>query len=460
MDAGALDVIVIGGGISGLTTASLLAKQGLDVTLLEAGERVGGSIVTHRDGDWLFELGPNTVLENNPHIAPLIDGCGLGPAKITANPEAKRRYLWKNDRLVPLPSGPLGFLKTSLFSMGAKFRVLREPWVRPADADAEETIAAFVRRRLGQEMLDYAVGPFVSGVYAGDPDRLSARWATAKIHALEQEHGSLIRGAMAKRKGPAPGGAMITIREGLEELPRHLAEAIPTVRTGCPARRLSKIEDAGAWRVATDDGEIRARRVVLAVPADQLASLLAEVTHEESRTFAEMAYSPIAIVALGYPRASVAHPLDGFGFLAPRCESLRILGCLFPSTIFSGRAPEGHVALAAFAGGRTDPGVVDLDDAGLLDVVRGDVERALGIQGEPSYVLVRRWTRAIPQYEVGHGRYVELARRLEAEHPGLSIGGNVLGGVSVADCIKNASGLAEGLAADLRGPADTAPAAS
>jgi oxygen-dependent protoporphyrinogen oxidase len=442
------DVIVVGGGISGLTTAWHLARGGLDVALLEAGPRVGGSIVTHADGDWLFELGPNTVLENNPHVGPLVDAAGLGADKLVATSAGKRRYLWKRGRLQPLPAGPLSFLRTRLFSATAKARIAREPFVRPPPDDREESVAQFVRRRLGQEMLDYAVGPFVSGVYAGDPERLSVQWATAKIHALEKQHGGLIKGALAKRKGPAPSGHMITIRQGLDALPARLAAGIPVVRTSTACRRVRR-DDDGTWRVDTDDGSLTARRVVLAVPADALARLLDEATEGDARLFDEMPYAPIVLTALGFRREDVAHPLDGFGFLAPRCESLRILGCLFPSSLFPGRAPAGHVALTAFAGGRTDPAIVELDDDRVVGLVTAELRRALGTRAAPVAVHVRRWPRAIPQYEVGHGRFVARARELEARLPGLSIGGNVLGGVSVPDCIRNATALAEKLRAPL-----------
>ena len=208
-------------------------------------------------------------------------------------------------------------------------------------------------------------------------------------------------------------------------------------------------DDDGAWRVDTDDGFVTARRVVLAVPADALARLLDEATQGDSRLFDEMPYAPIVLTALGFRREDVAHPLDGFGFLAPRCESLRILGCLFPSSLFPGRAPAGHVALTAFAGGRTDPAIVEVDDDRVVGLVTAELKRALGTRAAPVAVHVRRWPRAIPQYEVGHGRFVARARELEARLPGLSIGGNVLGGVSVPDCIRNATTLAERLRAPL-----------
>jgi oxygen-dependent protoporphyrinogen oxidase len=430
-----IDTLVIGAGISGLTTAFHLNRGGQRVAVLEASHRVGGSLETRTDGPWRFELGPNTVLESHESVTRLIREAGLDGEKITASPAAKRRYLWKGGQLHPLPSGPLGFLRTPLFPASAKLRLLREPWI--SKGDSEESIAAFVRRRLGQAFLDYAVGPFVSGVYAGDPERLSVVHAVPKIAALEREHGSLIRGAFARRKGPAPGGAMISFREGLEQLPRELARQIGDVRTGVACRRI--VRSSEGFRAETDSGPVEASRVVLSVPADVAARLL------ERDELAEIPYAPVSLVSTGWRREDVAHPLDGFGFLAPRKEGLRVLGVLFPSEIFPGRAPAGHVVLTAFAGGRTDPEVATWDDDRLMSEVLGELRKTLGIRGEPVVSTVRRWPRAIPQYELGHGRFLDMAREAEAALPGLRIGGNFLRGVSVPDCIRNATALAEEL---------------
>lgn len=435
-----LDAVVVGAGISGLAAAFTLARNGAKVAVLEAAGRVGGVVETRREGGFRFELGPNTVLDGDPAVGRILAESGLATERIIASPEAKRRYIWQGGRLVPLPAGPGGFLTTRLFPLGAKLRLLREPWIGRPPAGAEESIARFVRRRLGQAFLDRAVGPFVSGVWAGDPERLSVRWAIPKIAALESEHGSLIRGALARRKGAAPRGGMISFPEGLEELPRRLAREVGDVRTGVACTRVARAGDG--FRVETAAGALASRRVVLAVPADAAARLLAEATNGRSLALADVPYAAVAVVGLGFRRADVAHPLDGFGFLAPRQEGLRLLGCLFTSSLFPGRAPEGHVALAAFLGGRTDPEAVAKTDDRILAIVGHELRRALGVRDEPVAAVVRRWPRAIPQYELGHGRFVELVQGIEAELPGLAIAGNFTGGVSVPDCL--ARGIAAG----------------
>jgi oxygen-dependent protoporphyrinogen oxidase len=432
--------VVVGAGISGLTAAFRLKRGGRTVAVLEAAARVGGAIETVSVDGWRFEMGPNTVLESHESVSRLIEDAGLAGEKIVAAPAAKRRYLYKGGTLVPLPGGPGSFLTTPLFPASAKLRLLREPWTGRAPEGTEESIGQFVRRRLGTAFLDYAVGPFVSGVYAGDPERLSMRWAAPKIHALEAKHGSLIRGAIAGRKGPRPGRAMISFREGLEALPRRLAREIGDVRAGVAAQRV--VHSGDGFRIETAAGPVEASRVVLAVPADIAARLLEEATSGASLRLAEIPYAAVAVAALGWRREDVGHPLDGFGFLVPRKEGLRLLGCLFPSEIFAGRAPEGHVALAAFGGGRMDPEFAAWDDDRIITTVLDELRGPLRLRGEPAFRLVRRWPRAIPQYEVGHGRYVERAREIERALPGLYLSGNFLGGVSVPDCIRNATALA------------------
>jgi oxygen-dependent protoporphyrinogen oxidase len=475
-----LDVVVVGAGISGLAAGFRLVRAGLRVAVLEASPRPGGALVTEETAGFRFELGPNTVLESDPSLPALIRDCGLDGERLVAAPAARRRWVWHDGRLRALPSGPLAFLLSPLFPPAAKLRLLREPFVRAPRAlpapppppgardggEDEETIAAFVRRRLGEAFLERAVGPFVSGVYAGDPERLAVRWATPRIAALEATHGSLVRGMLASlarrvalarprvagegggSRGTAPRGAMVSLRGGLEELPRRLAREIGDVRCGVACRAVR--HDGQGFVVEHAGGAVGARQVLLAVPADAAAALLDEASAGRSRLLAELPYAAVAVVAAGYRRQDVAHPLDGFGFLRATGgggAGLRVLGCLFTSSLFPGRAPEGCVTLTAFLGGRTDPEAAAWSDERLAVAVQEDLGRALGVRGEPLARAVRRWPRAIPQYERGHGRFVALQSELEGALPGLHLAGNYLHGISVPDCVRNATALAERVAA-------------
>jgi oxygen-dependent protoporphyrinogen oxidase len=456
------DVVVVGAGVSGLAAALALAAGGARVTVLEAADRPGGSLRSLQSDGFTFELGPNTVLERPP-VTRLLTLAGLAAERLKAAP-VKRRYLWREGRLAPVPRGPLGFLGSPLLPPGAKLALLREPFVgrgpaaRVAASDdaADEPIAAFVRRRLGEAWLRYGVGPFLAGVYAGDPERLSLAWAAPRVAGMERAHGSLLRAMFAaRRQGGLQPPSMIGWPGGFEELARRLAAKLPDVRLASAATALRR--DDGGWRVTTPRGELTAPALVVALPAEPTAALLAGASEGRSAPLADVPYAPVAVCCLGYRREQVAHPLDGFGFLAPRGEGLRLLGCLFSSTMFPGRAPAGHVALNAFAGGRLDPELMALTDAEVLAVVDADLRGALGLRGEPVFRHVHRWPRAIPQYELGHGRFVRLAAALEEALRGVHLAGSWSGGVSVPDSIARGFAVADRVLSSLGRLASASP---
>ncbi|MGD9708382.1 MAG: protoporphyrinogen oxidase [Halothiobacillaceae bacterium] len=445
-----VETLVIGAGISGLSTAFFLRQRGMDAAVVEASPRAGGNIRTDEHGGYLLEAGPNTLLDNHPAIRQLIDGLGLGEAVREANREAKRRYVVRDGRAVPLPGSPPAFLTTRLFSFRGKLRLLAEPFIKPADH--EESVAAFVRRRLGQEFLDWAIDPFVSGVYAGDPERLSVRAATAKVYALEHEHGSLLRGALKKawavRKAEVqtgPVGRMLSFERGLGQLVDALAAALgESLFLSTPAQAIRQVD--GGWQVETPRGTFGARSLVLALPVAAVADLLEPHVGEAVNALREIPYPPVVSVALGFRREDVAHPLDGFGVLIPSKERRTTLGALFSSTLFEGRAPEGQVVLTAFIGGRRHEEVGDWGDARVIERVLDDLGPILGLRAPPVMTHISRWPRAIPQYELGHLERVAALDTALAVLPGLWTRANWRDGVAVSDCIRNGWVLAERLA--------------
>ena len=449
------NIVIVGAGISGLAAAWFLHRKGFTVRVLEARDRVGGVIDTESVDGYLIERGPNSTMQKpggpDDALGRIVAQIGLTDRLLEAAPAARKRFVMRGRRLMALPGSPAGGIATKLFSWPAKLRLLAEPFI--GRARNEETIAEFVTRRLGREFLDYAIAPFISGVYAGDPAALSVRAAVAKIYALERDHGSLIRGAIAMRKlgkgAGMPAGRLVSFDRGMAVLPAAIAEALPagTVETGCRVDAL--IRDGDVWKVryGGPDGskEVAARHVLLAVPAGATADLVGPLAPQAAALLRSIPYAPIVSAGLGYGREQVGHPLDGFGFLVPRVEGVRTLGGLFSSTLFPGRAPDGRVLLTAFIGGTLDPEAVDLDDEALAGLVGADLAAALGIEGDPSPVRLSRYQAAIPQYTMGHLDRVAGIDEQLASLPGLHLRASWRDGVAVSDCIRNAEKLADSL---------------
>ena len=444
-------VVVIGGGITGLSAAWFLNRKGVEVRVIEAAGRVGGVIDTVRHDGFLVERGPNTTLRKpgrpDDALGRLLEQSGLDAIAREADPAGHKRFILRGGRVLALPSSPPAFLATGAFSLPAKLRLLREPFI--GRGSGEETIAQFVTRRLGREFLDYAVDPFISGVYAGDTAKLSVRAAVPRIFELEQQYGSLIRGAIALGKAAKnagqPSGRQISFADGMAALPAGIAAKLPAgcVRTGTRARALERTENGWTIHLADRDTPETADAVIVALPADKAAELVRPLAPKTADILDEQPYVGITTTGLGYRREQVAHALDGFGFLIPRVEGVRSLGALFSSSLFAGRAPDGHVLLTAFMGGAHDPQAPSLDDDTLAAALQVDLARCLGITGEPVFRRITRWDRAIPQYALGHlDRMAEIDRDLD-RLPGLHLQSAWRGGISVADCIRSAEALAE-----------------
>lgn len=456
-------MLIIGAGISGLCTAYWLKKAGYTVAVLEKESQVGGTMKTIREHGYLVEIGPNSALETTPLFKELFEGLGLNDELVYANPVGKNRFILRNGTLHPLPLGPVSFLRSSLFSFPAKLRLLKEPFI--GRATKEETVSEFVIRRLGQEFLDYAIDPFVAGIFAANPDNLSVRAAFPKLFALEEEYGGLILGMIKGRKArrqraekAKDRAASFSFLHGMQVLPERLAHMLG--ESLLLDARVTMLHDLGRFDEEPADepdarrykvdflhhgvtNELEADAVVLACPAYAAAPLVHSFSLEASRALMAIPYAPVASVFLAFKRSDVPHSMNGFGFLVPGKEKRRLLGCLWSSSLFSGRAPNGEVALTAFVGGSRQPELVGLNDERLLTLVLDELKSIMQIQGKPVYWRPTRWEKAIPQYTPGHLERMEALADFEEQHAGILFCANYRGGIAVGDCVMSAHRAAE-----------------
>ena len=433
-------IAIVGGGLSGLTTAYRLKQRGARVVVYEASDRIGGSIKSERRDGYLAELGPSSLAAPSGPVAELLSDLGLEGSRVTASSTARNRYIVRRGRLVRLPMSPAELLTSRLLSNVAKLAIFGEPLVEAGDSPLEESVAAFVRRRFNQEVLDYIVNPFIAGVFAGDPEQLSVRHAVPKLHALERTHGSVMKALVQMMKagretGPGPG-SVISFRGGLQELPDALGNELNSeVRLRAPVTQLRSGPRGWTVGAAFQTPELF-DAVVYAAPAHSLDEIdLDLVAAERLSTLSSILHPPVAVLALGFRQEQVTHPLDGFGFLTPEVERRRVLGAIFSSSLFPDRAPAGHVMLTAFVGGTRDPDFVQADPQTLTARVLDDLRPLLGIRGDPTFRTVQVWPKAIPQYVLGYGRFKEIADDVERRNPGLVLAGTYRDGVSLGDAI-------------------------
>lgn len=448
------DALVVGGGISGLSTAYFLLQDlraaqpgegdGPRVKVVEAAPRVGGSLGTEVVDGFLFERGPNGLLDNAPDTFDLIRALGLENKLLPASPRSANRYLVRQGNLQPLPRSLGAFINTRALSLKGKLALLIEPLRRRARGVADESVAEFGRRRLGQEVVDALLDPMVTGIYAGDVKALSMKSCFPRMARLEQEHGSLVRGMLGSWKKKASGAGnsspfsavLQSFEGGLQTLSGALSDVLgDRIETGRSVES-ARPSDEG-WRVGFADGrEETARSLVLALPACRAGSLFSGPYSALGEELAAISYSSVVVACLGYRAEDVESDLDGYGFLVPSSEGLQTLGMIWTSSIFPGHAPEGHVSVRAMLGGVRSPGLAAKGDEELIDLVERETGDVLGIQGRPVAQRIYRYEQAIPQYEVGHrARLDNIESRLEAL-PGLFLTGNSYRGVSVNDCIR------------------------
>lgn len=435
-------VAIIGGGISGLSAAWELKKKNIPFILFEATDQCGGAIRTLHEAGCLIETGPNSLSGPHPELDRLIDELDLATEVCPADPQASNRFIVRDGQPIALPRSITEFIHTPLFSTAAKWRLLKEPFIR-SQTFPGETLAAFAERRLGKEPLTYALNPFVSGIYAGDPDRLSAAAAFPTLIEMEREHGSLLKAMIHRSKKQRISGkprsprTIYTFKAGMQTLPNRLAEKIGTdaIKTHHPIEHIETLS-TGEWKIAGD----LFSDLLLTLPTHVQSQL---ATPFDLSFFDSIRYPAVTSLSLLYDRNQLTHPLNGFGMLIPACENRFILGVLFPSSIFPNRAPKNKILLTVFIGGDRAPDRALLPIDQLLPQVEKDLQELLGLQGAPHHITARCWTDAIPQYTAKIESVHRQLTTLEAAHSGLYFAGNYRHGISITNAITSGRNAAE-----------------
>ena len=460
------DVIVIGAGLTGLTTAYWLRRAGVRVRVVEAQSRIGGQIQTNHINDYIIETGPTTGSVSTPEVAELMadlkETSGGRCLLETAPDAAKRRLIWKGGRFHDLPSSPIGGLTTPLFRFSDKLRILGEPWRKPG-TDPDESVGSLACRRLGRSFVDYAVDPFVSGVYAGNPDTLVTRYALPKLYNLEQQYGSFIRGAMKKMKEPKTERdrlatkKVFSARGGLSRIPEAEAEYIghDNIVLGASDVRVQPTDAGWKTMFRTADGvsqQLTSRYVVTTCGAYSLPQLLPFVDAGRMDAISSLVYAPIMEVNVGMPDTFGGDYL-AFGGLVPTVEHERILGILFPSACFTGRAPKGGALFSFFIGGIKHPDMLSLSDDEVKTLVCECLHRMLKFpkEAKPDFINISRHSRAIPQYLADSGRRFEAVESLQRQYAGLIVGGNLRDGIGMGHRITQATRIANEIIKVIKG---------
>jgi len=444
-------IAILGAGATGLSAAHRLTQLGHRVRVFEQSNRIGGAVRTERTDGWLIEAGPNSLLSGDPALDALIAEIGLAGERLSANPAAKNRYIVRGGRPVAAPISPPALLGSSLFSARAKFQLFAEVFSRRRIRTADLSLEDFVRAHFGQELVDYGLNPFVSGVYAGNPAQLSARHSFPKLWEIERTHGSIIRGqiaeARAKKARGEPRGGIVSFQRGLQSIPEALAARLPADALVLQAQ-VEALVPGKTWSIVWQDSARQTHTetfdgVVAALPASALAQLRFSTLGERPLTALDgIEAPPVSSLFLGYRREQVAHPLDGFGVLVPEVEQRSVLGILFSSSLFDGRAPAGHVALTVMVGGARQPALARLPVDKLLAAVDRDLRELLGVAGSPVFQRHAFWPRAIPQYNLGYERFFEAMTACERTYPGFYLGGQARDGIALPACLAAGEKLA------------------
>jgi oxygen-dependent protoporphyrinogen oxidase len=431
------DVVVIGGGISGLATAHDLKQRGHRVVVLERQALPGGNAISERRSGFLMEHGPSTMSAHVPVANEISRDLGLDHERCDLGDGIRRRYLVSRGMLAAIPMGPFGLLSANYLSPLAKMRMLADFFLPHGSDGDDETVMDFCSRRFGQEFAERVIDPLVAGIYGGRASELSVSAIFPKLVALEKEYGSVSLGIMHRRRegGKMPGSRLFSWRDGIATLPGRLARRLgKTIRTGVTVRRILPSHDGFDIDVG-NKGRLQAKAVVIATQAHVTAQLISKIDPEGAGAAERIQAPPLAVVFLGFPRRNVAHPLDGLGFLTSEAENRNIIGAQFCSTMFPHRAPEGQVAVCAYIGGARAPDLARLPASDLIGLARAEFRDLIGAVGEPSLARVRHWPLGLPQYASGHRALIEKLGTADRRHGGLFLTGNYFAGPSVASCL-------------------------
>ncbi len=452
-------VVIIGGGISGLSLAYylLIKRSDMDITVLEAGKRPGGKVWTERAEGFICEAGVNGFLDNKEGTINLARSLNLNPLR--SSDSARKRYVYINGKLRLIPETPQGILLKNFLSPLARVRMIGEYLVPPKHPD-DETIESFVTRRVGREFFEKLIDPMVTGIYAGDPSRLSIKSCFPKVYELEKRFGGLIKGLIAMRKESkrsgkrveaGPGGVLHSFERGMFSIIETLRDILgDRIKTDSPVKGIEKV--GGIYRIHCRDGSVYESEVtVIATPAHDASEILKDMAPALSGLLKEIPYPPISVVALGFKKSEIKVETDYFGFLVAGKEKRKILGCLFDSSIFPGRAPEGHILLRCMVGGARAPELAMMDDKGLISMVLEELEGITGIKAGPVFTRIFRYEKAIPQYILGHAKRLEEMEGILTKFKGLYLTGNAYRGVAMNDCIQNSAFLSERIITEMRG---------
>ena len=444
-----MKISIVGAGISGLATAQavLTRKPDAEITIFEADQRVGGKVWTEASPDgYLCEGGVNGFLDKIPRTLELCMEVGVSP--LPADAAAAKRYVYSRGELHKLPEKPPEFLTSRLLSVRGRLRVIYET-IAGGTNNPDETLAQFGARRLGSEAFDRLIDPMASGVFAGDASKLSLKSCFPRIHEVEAEYGSLIRGLIKlqikarregnnKTPGPGPGGTLTSFENGMSALTDTLAEQLGSrIRMATPVKDINR--NGNRYCLKLDNGEeVESDELILAAPAHAQASMLKALDPALAALLDEIPYPALAVVCFGYRKQHVGRVLEGFGFLVPSKEQRAVLGTIIDSNVFPGRAPEDSILLRSMVGGARTPEFALLPDEQLISRVRSDLQDILGLVAEPDFIRIFRHQRAIPQYNVGHAARLEAISGYLQKYPGLMLTGNAFKGVSLNDCVVNA----------------------